>query len=160
MNPPRSGRGRGRPEKPVNADFGPARAIQAGRVVLTYRTDPEAPHAPVIRGARRKVIYHELWLIGYLTDEQHEAADRYLMRLEQAGGAKADARGHSGGRSFGPSEVQVMALADLRGADFAIGADALRDDVRQVIGWNIWPKRLAPEAFRDALGRMAHAWRM
>jgi len=33
-------------------------------------------------------------------------------------------------------------------------------DVRQVIGWNLWPERLAPEAFRDALGRMAAVWGM
>lgn len=32
--------------------------------------------------------------------------------------------------------------------------------VRQVIGWNLWPERLNPEAFRDALGRMAKAWGM
>ena len=37
---------------------------------------------------------------------------------------------------------------------------ALVHDVRQVIGWNLWPERLAPEAFRDALGRMATVWGM
>jgi hypothetical protein len=62
-----------------------------------------------------------------------------------------------------------MALADLRVADAAIGGGLpdgtvwnvpLVQDVRQVIGWNLWPGRLAPEAFRDALGRMAAVWGM
>jgi hypothetical protein len=103
------------------------------------------------------VIYHQLWMIGFLSDEHHEAADRYLMRLEQASGARV-AGGHSAGE-VGPTEAQVMALADLRLADDAIGP-ALVHDVRQVIGWNLWPERLKPEAFRDALGRMADAWGM
>ena len=159
MNAPRAAkRGRGRPETPIQADFGPVQGLLAGRVLLGYRTDPEAPSAPAIRGARRQVIYHQLWVIGFLSDEHHKAADRYLMRLEQASGARV-AGGHSAGE-VGPTEAQVMALADLRGADFVIGADALRDDVRQVIGWNLWPGRLKPEAFRNALGRIAAVWGM
>lgn len=158
MNPPRAAkRGRGRPEKPIEPDFGPIQGLLAGRVLLGYRTDPEAPSAPAIRAASRKVIYYQLWMIGFLSDEHHEAADRYLMRLEQASGARV-AGGHSAGE-VGPTEAQVMALADLRLADDAIGP-ALVHDVRQVIGWNLWPGRLAPEAFRDALGRMAAAWGM
>ncbi|MCE2922270.1 MAG: hypothetical protein LW837_20285 [Roseomonas sp.] len=158
MNPPRAAkRGRGRPEKPIEPDFGPIQGLLAGRVLLGYRTDPEAPSAPAIRAASRKVIYYQLWMIGFLSDEHHEAADRYLMRLEQASGARV-AGGHSAGE-VGPTEAQVMALADLRLADDAIGP-ALVHDVRQVIGWNLWPERLKPEAFRDALGRMADAWGM
>ena len=167
MNPPRAAkRGRGRPEKPIEPDFGPAEGLLAGRVLLGYRTDPEAPSAPAIRGARRKVIYHQLWVIGFLADEHHEAADRYLHRLEIASGAKVGARGGGAG-GYGPNMAQVAALADLRLADAAIGpahasrtAHELIQDVRQVIGWNMWPERLAPEAFRDALGRMAEAWGM
>lgn len=151
-------RARGRPEKPIEADFGPLHAIISGKVVLGYRPDPEAPSAPVIRGASRKVIYHQLWVIGFLSDEHHEAADRYLHRLEVASGAKVDTRGN-GEASFGPTGAQVAALADLRLADDAIGP-ALVHDTRQVIGWNLWPERLKPEAFRDALGRMADAWGM
>lgn len=158
MNAPRAAkRGRGRPEKAIEPDFGPAEGILAGRVLLGYRTDPEAPSAPIIRGARRKVIYHQLWVIGFLTDEHHEAADRYLHRLEVAGGAKVGVRGSGGG--YGPTMGQVAALADLRLADDAIGP-ALVHDARQVIGWNLWPERLAPEAFRDALGRVAAVWGM
>jgi len=93
-----------------------------------------------------------------LTDEHHEAADRYLHRLEVASGAKVGFRG-SGGGGYDPTLAQVAALADLRLADDAIGP-ALVHDVRQVIGWNLWPERLAPEAFRDALGRMAAVWGM
>jgi len=158
MNPPRAAkRGRGRPERQIEPDFGPIQGLLAGRVLLGYRTDPEAPSAPAIRAASRKVIYHELRALGFLTVEQHKAADRYLMRLEQASGARV-AGGHSAGE-VGPTEAQVMALADLRLADDAIGP-ALVHDVRQVIGWNLWPERLKPEAFRDALGRMADAWGM
>lgn len=160
MNAPRAAkRGRGRPEKAIEPDFGPAEGILAGRVLLGYRTDPEAPSAPVIRAASRKVIYHQLWVIGFLTDEHHEAADRYLHRLEVAGGANIDLRGSSSGAGYGPTQAQVAALADLRLADNAIGP-ALVHDVRQVIGWNLWPERLAPEAFRDALGRVAAVWGM
>ena len=159
MNAPRAAkRGRGRPETPIKADFGPVQGILAGRVLLGYRTDPEAPSAPAIRGARRQVIYHQLWVIGFLKDEHHEAADRYLHRLEVAGGAKASARGGGGG-GYGPTMGQVAALADLRQADDAIGL-ALVHDARQVIGWNLWPERLKPEAFRDALGRVATVWGM
>jgi hypothetical protein len=168
MNPPRAAkRGRGRPERQIEPDFGPIQGLLAGRVLLGYRTDPEAPSAPAIRAASRKVIYHELRALGFLTVEQHKAADRYLMRLEQASGARV-AGGHSAGE-VGPTEAQVMALADLRVADAAIGGGLpdgtvwnvpLVQDVRQVIGWNLWPGRLAPEAFRDALGRMAAVWGM
>jgi hypothetical protein len=167
MNPPRAAkRGRGRPERPIEPDFGPVQGLLAGRVLLGYRTDPEAPSAPAIRAATRKVIYHSLWVIGFLSDEHHEAADRYLHRLEVADGAKVGMRG-SGGAGYGPTMAQVAALADLRLADDAIGpahasrtAHELIHDVRQVIGRNLWPERLAPEAFRDALGRMATAWGM
>lgn len=159
-NPPRAAkRGRGRPEKPIEPDFGPAEGLLAGRVLLGYRTDPEAPSAPAIRAASRKVIYHQLWVIGFLSDEHHEAADRYLNRLEVASGANPVQRGHSSETNHGPTQAQVAALADLRLADHAIGP-ALVHDVRQVIGWNLWPERLAPEAFRDALGRMAAVWGM
>lgn len=164
-NPPRAAkRGRGRPEKPIEPDFGPAEGLLAGRVLLGYRTDPEAPSAPVIRAASRKVIYHQLWVIGFLSDEQHEAADRYLMRLEQASGARV-AGGHSAGE-VGPTEAQVMALADLRLADAAIGSRFLVAQIRMAIvgqddaGNEGWPPGLEPEAFRDALGRMAKVWGM
>ena len=159
MNAPRAAkRGRGRPETPIQADLGPVQGILAGRVLLGYRTDPEAPSAPVIRGARRRVIYHQLHEEGYLTDEHHEAADRYLHRLEVASGAKVGFRGNGGG-GYDPTLAQVAALADLRLADAAIGP-ALVHDVRQVIGWNLWPERMKPEAFRDALGRVATVWGM
>ncbi|MFN8996127.1 MAG: hypothetical protein ACK5X3_21010 [Pseudomonadota bacterium] len=168
MNPPRAAkRGRGRPEKPIEPDFGPIQGLLAGRVLLGYRTDPEAPSAPAIRAASRKVIYHQLWVVGFLSDEHHEAADRYLNRLEVASGANPVQRGHSSETNHGPTQAQVAALADLRLADDAIGpahasrtAHEMIQDVRQVIGWNLWPGRLAPEAFRDALGRMAAVWGM
>lgn len=166
MNPPRAAkRGRGRPEKQIEPDFGPVQGLLAGRVLLGYRTDPEAPSAPAIRAASRKVIYHQLWMIGFLSDEHHEAADRYLHRLEVAGGAKVGVRG-SGGAGYGPTMAQVAALADLRLADDAIGSRFLVAQIRMAIvgkddaGNEGWPPDLAPEAFRDALGRMAAVWGM
>ncbi|MFN8993215.1 MAG: hypothetical protein ACK5X3_06065 [Pseudomonadota bacterium] len=167
MNPPRAAkRGRGRPETPIEPDFGPVQGLLAGRVLLGYRTDPEAPSAPAIRAASRKVIYHQLWMIGFLSDEHHEAADRYLNRLEVASGANPVQRGHSSETNHGPTQAQVAALADLRLADAAIGSRFLVAQIRAAIvgkddaGNEGWPPGLEPEAFRDALGRMAAAWGM
>jgi hypothetical protein len=105
------------------------------------------------------VIYHQLWLAGHLTDEQHEAADRYLTRLETASGAKVDTRGH-GAASYGPTAAQVAALADLRGADRVIGPAWLVAGVRTVIGWNMWPADLDVRDFRAAMLRVADEWGM
>jgi hypothetical protein len=105
------------------------------------------------------VIYHQLWLARYLTDEQHEAADRYLTRLEVASGARVDTRGH-GAASYGPTAAQVAALADLRSADRVIGPDALVKAVRTVIGWNIWPPDLSVRDFKAAMQRVANGWGM
>jgi hypothetical protein len=105
------------------------------------------------------VIYHQLWLAGHLTDEQHEAADRYLTRLEVASGAKVDTRGH-GAASYGPTAAQVAALADLRIADAAITFAPIVARVRTVIGWNIWPPDLTVRQFKGAMQRVADVWGM
>jgi len=112
-----------------------------------------------VRAAGAKVIYHQLWLAGHLTDEQHEAADRYLTRLEVASNAKVDTRGH-GAASYGPTAAQVAALADLRIADAAIGQAPLVAGVRTVIGWNIWPPDLEVRDFKGAMQRVADEWGM
>jgi hypothetical protein len=156
---PKPNRLRGRPEKAVAVDLGPAQRLANGTAWVAYRADPENPGRPSVRAAGAKVIYHQLWLAGHLTDEQHEAADRYLHRLEVAGGAKADARG-GGGAGYGPTAAQVAALADLRIADAVIGPLPLVKAVCTVIGWNIWPPDLEVGAFRAALGRLAEAWGM
>jgi hypothetical protein len=150
---------RGRPEKAVAVDLGPAQRLANGTAWVAYRADPENPSRPSVRAAGAKVIYHQLWLAGYLTDEQHEAADRYLHRLEVAGGAKADARG-GGGAGYGPTAAQVAALADLRIADAAIGPLPLVKAVCTVIGWNIWPPDLDVRVFKAAMQRVADAWGM
>ena len=152
-------RARGRPEKPITLDFGPAQRLVNGTAWLAYRADPENPSRPSVRAGRAKVIYHQLWLAGHLTDEQHEAADRYLTRLETADGAKVDTRGH-GAASYGPTAAQVAALAGLRIADAAIGSALLVAGVRTVIGWNIWPQDLDVRAFRAAMQRVAEEWGM
>lgn len=153
---------RGRPEKAVEADFGPVQRLLNGSAVVAYRTDPEAPNRPAIRAAGAKVIYHQLWVHGFLTDEEHEAADRYLMRLEMASGARDGAAGvRIEGSTFqGPSEAQLAASTDLRFADAAIGQEHLAKQVATVIGWNIWPSDLQAKTFKAALHRMADAWGM
>lgn len=158
-------RGRGRPEKAIEVDFGPSHAVLTGKAVVGYRADPENPSRPAIRGASRKVVYHQLWIVGFLSDEHHEAADRYLHRLEVADGARVDTRGH-GGASYGPTMAQVAALADLRIADRAIGSPFLAGQVRAAIrgkddtGNDGWPPGLKREAFRAALQRVADVWGM
>lgn len=152
-------RKRGRPEKTVTVDLGPAQRLVNGTAWVAYRADPESPSRPSVRAAQAKVIYHQLWAARYLTDEQHEAADRYLTRLETADGAKVDTRGN-GAASYGPTMAQMAALYDLRVADEAIGPAPLVKAVRTVIGWNMWPPDLAVADFRGALQRMAERWGM
>jgi hypothetical protein len=152
-------RARGRPEKPITLDFGPAQRLANGTAWLAYRADPENPSRPSVRSASAKVIYHQLWIAGHLTDEQQKAADRYLHRLEVADGAKADARG-SGGASYGPTAAQVAARADLRIADAVIGPLPLVKAVCTVIGWNIWPPDLDLRDFKGAMQRVADVWGM
>ena len=88
-------RARGRPEKPITLDYGPAQRLVNGTAWLAYRADPEHPGRPSVRAGKAKVIYHELWAGGFLSHEQHEAADRYLTRLEVADGVtgRAPCRG-------------------------------------------------------------------
>ena len=155
-----AGRKRGRPVKLPPLDLGPEIRLANGTAMLGHRADPDAPNLPNMRAASAAVIYHKLWIHGALDDRQHEAADRYLMRLEQASGAKADMRGHGGGDRAGITETQLMALADLRRADAAIGCTRLVADMRNVIGWNLWPGDLALPDFSSALHRMADEWGM
>jgi hypothetical protein len=159
MPKPKPNRLRGRPEKAVAVDLGPAQRLANGTAWVAYRADPENPGRPSVRAGKAKVIYHVLWLAGHLTDEQHEAADRYLTRLEVASGAKVDTRGH-GAASYGPTAAQVAALADLRIADAVIGPLPLVKAVCTVIGWNIWPPDLEVRDFKGAMQRVADVWGM
>jgi len=154
-----SKRSRGRPEKAIALDYGPAQRLANGTAWLAYRADPEHPGRPSVRAGKAKVVYHVLWIAGYLTDEQHEAADRYLTRLEVASGAKVDTRGH-GAASYGPTAAQVAAQADLRIADAVIGPAHLVKAVVTVIGWNIWPPDLDVRDFEAAMQRVADVWGM
>ena len=159
MPKPKPARARGRPEKPITLDFGPAQRLVNGTAWLAYRADPENPGRPSVRAGQAKVIYHELWAAFYLSHEQHEAADRYLTRLEVASGARVDTRGH-GAASYGPTAAQVAALADLRIADAAVGPAPLVAGVRTVTGWNIWPPDLQVRDFKGAMQRVADGWGM
>jgi hypothetical protein len=144
------------------ADYGPEVRRKRGDVVLHDRPDPERPNAPDIRGARVRIWYHVLWIEGALSDAEHEAADRYLVRLEQAQGAVEGSperpQGIRGGGMSGPTERQVMALADLRDADRVLGSDVTM--VRAVVGWNIRPPAEDVPDLRDALRRLAEFWGM
>ena len=161
---------RGRPPKArveAYADLGsqirqePLPEASTARVVVDYRPDPEKPQGAPVRGARAVIIYHWLWTQGLLSDAHHEAADRYLVRLEQASGAvelRPD-RIPGGGGDGTPTERQVAALADLRGADDVLGRDAAL--VREVVGWNREPEGgLHVPTFRNALQRLAEWWNM
>lgn len=146
---------------PPAYDLGPDIRRKRGEVIEHFRPDPDNPNRDV-KGGKARVVYHVLWIEGRLTDEQHEAADRYLVRLEQAEGAKdgSPVRVASGGAQgyAGPTDRQVMALADLRDADAVLGRD--RDLVRQVIGWNLTPRPAEVPVLCDALQRLADWWEM
>ena len=159
MTKPRA-RGRGRPETRVTLDYGPAQRLVNGTAWITYRADPDSPGRPSVRAGKAKVIYHELWAAGHLSHEQHEAADRYLTRLEVADGANVNLRGSSSGAGYGPTAAQVAARADLRQADAVIGPLRLVKAVVTVIGWNIWPPDLDVREFKGALQRVADVWGM
>ena len=145
-----------------HADLGPSIRRERGEVVTEFRPDPDNPQHGTVKGAKVRVWYHVAWIEGLLTDEQHEAADRYLVRLEQAQGAKegspAKVAGIGGQGFAGPTDRQVMALADLRDADEALGADVRL--VRQVVGFNITPAMGEVMAVRAALQRLAEYWEM
>ena len=153
-------RARGRPEKAITLDYGPAQRLVNGTAWLAYRADPDHPGRPSVRAGKAKVIYHELWAAGFLTHEQHEAADRYLTRLEVADGANVNLRGSSSGAGYGPTAAQVAARADLRQADAVIGPLPLVKAVVTVIGWNIWPPDLNVRDFKGAMQRVADVWGM
>ena len=151
-----------RPATAPAADLGPAIRHQRGELAVGYRADPSAPQGVDVRGASVRVWYHVAWIEGLLSDAHHEAADRYLVRLEQAQGAVegspsrlAGIGGQGGG---GPTDRQVMALADLREADEVLGPDARL--IRQVVGFNCTPAMGEVTVVRAALQRLADYWEM
>lgn len=124
----------------VVLDHGPGIRIRRGDVVVADRADPDSPNRTV-RGAR--VIYHAMWAADRLGDHHHEAADRLLVALEAAQGAKDRGADFSGVRlapwqQGHPSARAVQAAADLRTASEALGPAAFRDLVAAV-GANVWP---------------------
>lgn len=156
-------RKRGRPERPQAsyADLGPA--IRRGAVVVDYRPDPDKPSGTPVLGARAVIIYDWMHAQGLLTDEQREAADRYLVRLEQATGAvdAAPSRAGSGG-DLSPlctGDRIVRALTDLRRADAVLGVD--RDMCMEIIGWNRPPQGgVDAPRFQAAMQRLSVLWGM
>lgn len=158
-------RKRGRPERPQTsyADLGPTLRVHRGDVATSYRPDPDRPGGVAVLGARAVIIYDWLHAQGLLTDEQREAADRYLVRLEQAGGAVdtgAPRRGSGGELSpLCLMDRIVRAREDLRNADAVLGLD--RDMCREIIGGNRAPDgEVDAVRFAGAMGRLAVMWGM
>jgi hypothetical protein len=144
------------------ADLGPRVRVERGDVVTEFRADPDRPQGVDVKGGRVRVWYHVEWIEGRLSDAQHEAADRYLIRLEQAEGAKDGSPERVtgiGGHGFsGPTERQVMALADLRAANAILGVHTRL--IVQTVGYNLTPSTMALSHVRDALKNLADHWGM
>ena len=151
-----------RPPSGPPVDLGTAIRRERGDVVVEFRPDPDNPQRGTVKGAKVRVWYHVAWIEGRLSDEQHEAADRYLVRLEQADGAKegspAKITGIGASGYGGPTDRQVMALADLREADEVLGQDARL--IRQVVGFNLTPGDAEVATVRAALQRLVDYWEM
>jgi hypothetical protein len=145
------------------ADHGPRE--QRHRVTIRDRGDPDAPNV-TIRRAEVRVIYHELWARGLLTDAQHEAADRLSIALECVeGGASGLAPGGGGSGPYGrmPMSARAMQAAeDVRRAQDRL-MPVEYQVAREVAAFNRWPAMGADLAFgvlRRALGSLADMWGM
>ena len=140
------------PPPPVALAHGPPIRLARGEVVIPEkgRADPDNPNRTVM-GAR--VIYHALWAAERLGDDHHEAADRLLVALEAAQGAK-DGGGEFSGIRLAPWQHghpgarQLQARTDLRVACQALGLLAFNDLV-SAVGANAWP---------DAWGEEPECW--
>lgn len=144
--------------KETEIDLGPSVRVARGDVTVGYRADPDQP-SRTVKGARVRVWYHAEWCEGRLTDEEHEAADRYSLWAEEAAllaEGKPAMRGGGGGSFSGPSDRLVWLLANLRAADEVLSRE--RDAVRLAICWNLTPDR--PDAVRAGLKRLAEFWGM
>lgn len=151
-----------RPPSGPPVDLGPLIRHQRGELVTEFRPDPDNPQRGTVKGAKVRVWYHVAWIEGRLSDEQHEAADRYQKRLEQAEGAtEGSAAKVTGIRAHGysgPTDRQMMALADLREANKVLGDDVRL--VQEVVGENMTPPDAKVPAVRAALQRLAEYWGM
>ena len=158
---PKPKKQKGAAQKATAADLGPEARRRRGDVIVGFRPDADHPDLTSF-GARRCVWYHMAWAEGFLSHTQHEAADRYLVRLEQHEGATegspATAAGIRGAGYSGPTERQVAATADLRAADGVLGAD--KPLIRAVIGWNLTPSPDQATVVAKALQRLADYWRL
>lgn len=110
-------------------DFGPKMSRDRGDVEIVQAPDPDAPNRTIKR-ARRVVVYDVLNRTGTISDEQREAADRYLVTAITAGGGTwrpGDATELLGGAHWqksGPPERQLRAMSALRRANTALGPGA------------------------------------
>jgi hypothetical protein len=141
-------------------DYGPRARFDNGTAVLTYRADPDKPHAPAIRAAKALIAYEALWSQGLLTDMEREAADRICVAAERVSGAKDGDNGGLRGRAFwesgGISPQAVAAAADLRAVGDVLDVATADAVIRLVChGQGLFYQRA-----KAGLAAMAAHWRM
>lgn len=143
------------------SDFGPP--DQSARVVIRDRGDPDAPNRTIKR-AEVYVLYHGLYADGFLSDAEHQAADRLAIAYEIVeGGAGGYGPGGSSGNPYGRLPVSARALqaaTDLRLAKETLGLEEYLFALC-VCALNRWPKEY-PQGPRlaKALQAMAKRWGM
>jgi hypothetical protein len=152
-------RKRNRSDAPAS-DYGPAARLRNGTAVLTYRADPDKPHAPAIRAAKALVAYEALHSNGLLSDPEREAADRIAIAAERVTGAKDTSGGGLRGRAFwesgGITAEAVQAAADLRAVQDNLDL-ATSDAVIRLVCYG---QGLFIARARAGLAAMARHWEM
>ena len=150
-------RARQRATEPAS-DYGPAMRVRNGTAVVSYRADPDKPHAPAIRAAKALVAYEALHSNGLLSDPEREAADRIAIAAERVTGAKDMTGGGLRGRAFwecgGVSAQAVQAASDLRAVQDNLDG-ATSDAVIRLVCYG---QGLFIARARAGLARMAVVW--
>ena len=139
-----------------SADYGPRQRLQNGTAVLTYRADPEAPHAPAIRAARAFIRYEHMQL-----EEPSFLAARLIAEAAEVCSGAKDREGNSVRsaafwQSGGPTLRALDAAKTLRELGQVLGRHGAYAVVRVVVDGD--PQHEA-EA-RRGLAVMAEWWKL
>lgn len=144
-----------RREPAVALDHGPALRLARGDTELVDGADPDAP-ARTVRRAEVRCLYHVVWGLELITDDQHEAADRLLVACEAESGAKD--RGPLGLHvRRAPWDVGVpdarrrQAASDLMAAKAALGPGCFEATLSAVC--SEWPLEWGGACPEDHEGR-------
>lgn len=149
-------------------DFGPAE--QARRVRVRVAADPDRPNASIVR-AEVISVPHRLWELGWLSDEEREAADRIAQAYEtvqRVGSCLSSlVRASGSGGQVHVTEAAVRASGWLREVYSALGPvkGAWTIEVCALNRWPVPPAE-AQRAARSAaklqrqLRIMARRWKM